>query len=242
MAGVASIAVIVTTLAIVVPPGFAASFSPMMRDPQGAPIRWNPCEPIHYVINLDNAPPSAAADVKSAVERIEAASGLTFALDGPTDEVPSLERGSYQPERYGERWAPVLIGWVRDEDNEVRLELPELGLGVPIPVRAVDGTYSYVSGVLAINADFETPPGFASTTDHGSLVLHELGHLVGMGHVSAYEEVMYPTADEKSPTDWGPGDRLGLALLGRANGCVETPPAHPTQGDWEVDFPDQPEL
>ena len=242
MAGIAAIAVILTTLAVVVPPGFAASFSPMMRDPSGAPIRWNPCEPIHYVINFSNAPRSATSDVKSAVERIEEASGLTFTFDGPTDEVLSSERESYQPDRYGERWAPVLIAWVNDEDNDIGLELPELGLGVPIPVLVGAGRYTYVSGVVAINADFEARPGFASTTDHGSLVLHELGHVVGMGHVSAADEVMYPTADEKSPTDWGPGDRLGLALLGRASGCVEAPELRETQGDWEVDFPEEPEL
>lgn len=243
MAAVAAIAVIVTTLAIVMPPGFAASFSPMMRDPGGTPIRWNPCEPIHYVTNLENAPASATADVARAVQRIEKASGLTFVFDGPTDEPLSLERQSYQPERYGETWAPVLIGWVRDGDNDVGLKLPELGLGVPFPVRGETGEYSYVSGLVAINADFDAPPGFASTTDHGSLVLHELGHLVGMGHVSASEEVMFPEADAKSPTDWGAGDRLGLALLGRASGCVPEPGVRPTQGDWRgVDFPDEPQL
>ena len=127
MAAVAALAIIFTTLAIVVPSGFAASFSPMMRGPGGTPIRWNPCEPIHYVVNLENAPESATADVTRAMQRIENASGLSFVFDGSTDEVPSLDRESYQPARYGDVWAPVLIGWVRDGDNEVGLELPELG-------------------------------------------------------------------------------------------------------------------
>ena len=35
---------------------------------------------------------------------------------------------------------------------------------------------------------------------------------------------------------------LGLALLGRASGCVEAPELRETQGDWEVDFPEEPEL
>ena len=243
MAAVAALAIILTTFAVVLPPGFAASFSPMMRDPGGTPIRWNPCEPIHYVVNLENAPESATADVTRAMQRIENASGLSFVFDGSTDEVPSLDRESYQPARYGDVWAPVLIGWVRDGDNEVGLELPELGLGVPIPMRDSSGRYSYVSGIVAINADYEAPPGFASTTDHGSLVLHELGHLVGLGHVSSPEEVMYPEADAKSPTDWSAGDRLGLALLGRTSGCIQEPPVRPTQGDWlGVGFPDEPQL
>ena len=30
---------------------------------------------------------------------------------GLTSETPSVQRGNYQPDRYGDRWAPVLLGW-----------------------------------------------------------------------------------------------------------------------------------
>ncbi|MGH9164372.1 MAG: hypothetical protein ACRDZW_02520, partial [Acidimicrobiales bacterium] len=50
------------------------------------PIRWNPCESIHYVINPASAPPTGVADVREGFSRIAAATGMTFVDDGLTDE------------------------------------------------------------------------------------------------------------------------------------------------------------
>src|SRR3989304_6260519 len=36
------------------------------RSPDG-PYRWNPCQPIHYEVNLDNAPAGAIDDVRAAI-------------------------------------------------------------------------------------------------------------------------------------------------------------------------------
>jgi predicted Zn-dependent protease len=46
-----------------------------------------------------------------------------------------------------------------------------------------------------------------------SVVLHELGHALGLAHVNDASEVMYPEAQIKV-TDLGAGDRRGLAALG----------------------------
>jgi hypothetical protein len=45
-----------------------------------------------------------------------------------------------------------------------------------------------------------------------AIVLHELGHLVGLAHVSDQSELM--NADNVGLLDYGPGDREGLAQLG----------------------------
>src|SRR5712691_7036341 len=47
----------------------------------GTPVRWNPCQPIHYQVNLANAPTSAVADVQEAVRRVQAATGITWIYD-----------------------------------------------------------------------------------------------------------------------------------------------------------------
>jgi hypothetical protein len=241
MAGLAAVAIMVTAWVIAIQPGFHGVFSPLMRETAGPPVRWDACEAIHYVVNPDGAPPNALADVQEAARRVSAASGLTFVYDGTTAEVPSYDRQLYQPDRYGRRWAPVVVGWVPNGDNDLRLRLPKLGVGVPFPVRNTQGNLVFVSGLIGLNAGYDAPSGFASTTATGSVVLHEFGHLAGLGHVSARDEVMYPTANYKYPTTWGPGDSLGLFLLGRASGCEAEPAARPTFGDWEhVDFPDKP--
>ena len=43
---------------------------------------------------------------------------------------------------------------------------------------------------------------------------HELGHLVGLDHVQAATQLMYPETTSDL-TDFAPGDRQGLAALGR---------------------------
>ena len=45
-------------------------------------------------------------------------------------------------------------------------------------------------------------------------MLHELGHLVGLDHVTAANQLMYPQT-RPGVTDFGAGDLTGLAALGR---------------------------
>src|SRR5688572_6761768 len=77
----------------------------------GTPVRYNPCASIHYTINPALAPPMAIDDIHTAFKATGLVSGIDFIFDGPTDEEPNSERAPYQPERYGERWAPVLIAF-----------------------------------------------------------------------------------------------------------------------------------
>ena len=46
-----------------------------------------------------------------------------------------------------------------------------------------------------------------------AIAMHELGHLVGLAHVDDERELM--DAQNHGQVDFGPGDRRGLARLGR---------------------------
>src|SRR4051812_418129 len=74
-----------------------------------APVAFDPCRPIHFVVNPAGAPADGAELVKAAIARLHGATGLVFTDDGNTAEVPTDDRAPFQPERYGDRWAPVLI-------------------------------------------------------------------------------------------------------------------------------------
>jgi hypothetical protein len=61
--------------------------------PDGSPYRWNPCEPIHFVVNLTGAPSYALGDAREAARRVSEATGVPFADDGTTQiDVAYLER------------------------------------------------------------------------------------------------------------------------------------------------------
>ena len=200
---------------------FSVAYSFLQQNSDGTPYRWNPCEPIRYVVNPDGAPDGAMGDVRNAMRRVSAQTGIPFVSDGVTDEIPVAGRSAYQPERYGFRWAPLLIGWIHDEESDIPLHYPRVGAGFPIAVRNALGRPVYVSGWLALNADLA--PGTLEGESLASIVQHELGHVVGLGHVHSPQQIMFPTAAEEAQTDWGPGDRLGLFLVGSADGCIDEP-------------------
>ncbi len=52
---------------------------------------------------------------------------------------------------------------------------------------------------------------------------HEMGHAVGLGHARQSNEVMYPIAHVGSPTDYQAGDRAGLKAIGASAGCTPSP-------------------
>jgi hypothetical protein len=49
-----------------------------------------------------------------------------------------------------------------------------------------------------------------------STILHELGHVAGLNHVSRQDEAMYPIISDTSPETYMPGDIQGLQALAQA--------------------------
>jgi len=190
------------------------------RTDDGVPTRWNPCQPIGYVVNASLAPQGSIADVHEAIRRISAATGIVFEYEGPSDEEATIYREIFQPDRYGDRWAPVLIAWADPDDSDIPFERDDhvaAGVAVPVipPTRFED---VYVSGWLALNADDPNPPGFDLPGQQGPVILHELGHLMGLGHVKTVGELMHPSGG--GAVDLGPGDLEGLRQLGASEGCL----------------------
>ena len=173
--------------------------------PRGTPISFDPCSPIHYVVNPDLAPPGAYAEVFRAVHALEEGSGLNLEFDGITDEPAGVRRPLFQPRRYGDGWAPVLIGWV--PSSEIRRG-HAFGLARPLAVQRPGGHPVFVSGTVLLNAD----AGLMWGLSWERLVLHELGHVVGLGHVDDPSQVMYP---ELLPGGGilGDGDLAGLKAI-----------------------------
>ena len=203
----------------------SGSFSWLATNADGSAIRWDPCHPIHYVTNLAAAPPTAAADVAGALSRITAATGIQFINDGTTNEVPVTGRPVVQPNRYGPGWAPVLIAWGAPGPASLLPGENILGEGGSTWVSPSGGPSVYVSGIVAIDAAATAvlPAGYGRGATMGDLLLHELGHVVGLGHTNDTGQVMYPDLLARPSSSYGAGDLAGLRHLGVESGCLTTP-------------------
>lgn len=200
------------------PPGGGPHAFVSFQEDGVTPVGYDPCRLLHYVVRPDGAPPGGEEMVHAAVARISEVTGLQFVHDGPTDEAPSREREIYQPDRYGNRWAPVLVAWQTEGENPA-LAGDIVGEGGSVAVSLGDGPRIYVTGTVSLDG-----PRMNELLAEGeeaavrSIVLHEFGHLAGLGHVDDDTQLMYPEA-RREVTDFAAGDLTGLARLG-SGPCV----------------------
>lgn len=227
-------AAILLSLALFGTQAWVASGSPhgahafLDRATDGTPYRWNPCQPIHFVVNPDDEPVGAQADIHEAIARLSAATGIRFVDDGTSVYTADQQMGSvFQSGLAGRpRYLPLLITFVTNQDFHFIVDTKQ-AIAFGMPYRG-DGAlaHEFVSGVVVIDVGQGIPAGFESRFSMGPLLMHELGHVMGLAHVGAGDEIMWsPTvrphdAADLLQTDWGPGDLEGLQLLGRNAGCL----------------------
>jgi len=184
-----------------------------------SPVAYDPCRPLHYVVNTANEPAQGKALVTDALAAITAASGLHFVDDGTTTETFARDRESFQPPRYGDRWAPILVVWPtgRQQPDFVGNAIGEAG---SLYVRLDSGLKVYITGEAQFDSDWFqqvlAQPGGRVRAE--SVVLHEFGHLVGLDHVTDRTQIMF-AMETPTARHFGAGDLAGLARLG-AGACV----------------------
>lgn len=182
------------------------------ESPEG-PTRYDPCRPLEWTLNPDGMPEGAEPLVHDAVADVARHSGLVFEYIGETDEVAGFDRRLFQ-DRYGENLAPIIVGW-STEDETPDLAGSVTGLGGSSSVNGAFGEQRFLaSGVVVLDSEdvtelMESRRGTALAT---AVIMHELAHVIGLGHVDDPTELMN---DENSMLiTWGPGDRAGLAIAG----------------------------
>jgi hypothetical protein len=198
-------------------PGGAHVFVAVQED-SVRPVTYDPCRPIHYVIRPDHVPAGGDALVHDAFARVSSVTGLHFVYDGSTDEGSSQGRELFQPEQYGDRWAPVLVSWQTEAENP-EFATDVAGLAGSAALEAPGGPRVFVTGTVELDAAafdrmLADQTGIAAAR---AVLLHELGYLVGLAHVSDGGQLMYPATS--AVLDFAPGDLSGLVELGRGE-CV----------------------
>ncbi|MFK5634394.1 matrixin family metalloprotease [Ornithinimicrobium sp. LYQ103] len=170
----------------------------MATTPGGNPVTW-PCDgTIEVEVNPQGAPEGYAALIASAVGQVNDASGFTFEVVGETDDRELRERGA----------GPVLLAWADEE------EVPELagttaGIGGASYLQGPGGGGHAVGGMVVLDTD--TPGGFLRRWDLEPVLVHELVHVLGLGHSEDPSQLMAP--EYASQRGLGDADLAGLQAL-----------------------------
>jgi hypothetical protein len=190
---------------------------------RGKPVRWDPCAPITYRVNLNgSAPASELRHVHAAFAELgRALGGVRFAYKGATGVVPDKSDDA-KAARTNIVVAFAAPGAGRAKSSMIKgREAARGGFG-PTSWTTGDGAHVPIAKAGAVVVDarkFRT----MSRKTRTALYLHEIGHVLGLGHAGDRAQLMYPTLLNSGPRTYAAGDRSGLEQLGRAAGCLQVP-------------------
>jgi hypothetical protein len=206
-------------------------------------VRWTPClrmsgvtstHPISYAVNT-GGDASRVTLVQHALAQVTAVSGLRFRYVGTVSYVPHYAVLHYPSgdrlmfnaaQQRAVTHAELVVGWVSATRTNMFSD-DEAGVGTVSWTGSARSQLRIVESAALIKIGVRLRPGFTSGASVGSLLLHEIGHAVGLDHVTARTQIMYPALGAYTPASYQSGDRTGLRLVGRSAGCFVTPALSP---------------
>lgn len=168
-------------------------------------VRWQ-CSTLRLVVNPFGAPKGALDDLEDAVERVNAVSGVKLEIvSRASSSLPDRATLARATNR------TVVIGWVSARASDVVTE--EASAASLNRFSASSG--SYQAGVIALNRSHDVlyRRGAGSGMTRQNLYMHELTHIVGLGHSDDRNSLMYSHITTDAPDGLSGPDVAALRRL-----------------------------
>lgn len=181
--------------------------------------RFSPCHTIRYRVNPARMRKGGLADVKRAIAMVSQATGLKFKYVGRSGQVPFRgERRRSAPRTRYVTNADLLIGWVTQRQVP-RMGRSTAGLGGATASGGSDRRWMFrtTDAMVALSAAYKPKAGFGRGPTRGELLLHEIGHAVGLDHAMRRHQIM--GYNVHAIDRFGAGDLVGLRNVGKSAGC-----------------------
>ncbi len=184
----------------------------------GYKIQFNPCNTIRWKGNFDYAPAGAWDDTVVGMAQLAAATGIRFKYAGSTNAIPGSKR----------RWPKntnLVVAWAAPSQTKWNLHGNYIGRGGQLKTKSArtgkgKRAYQITRSGLVLDNTFPAPAGFLGPNARGSIIIHELGHVAGLGHAFQSVQTMYPSAINSANGLYQAGDLAGLRKVGLSSGCL----------------------
>jgi hypothetical protein len=181
------------------PPAPNSSYVFEVANAAGRPARWNPCDGVDFAVVDAGAPAGWQNDINTAIGQVSQATGLSFndvGVYGAASEVPATAKLTIN-------WSPTITG---GDD-----------IGLTTYWYILDSAYTpqIVKAQIQLLTSLHAGDGPGGEEP---VLLHELGHAMGLAHTPNADEVMNPV-DIGLPA-YQAGDLNGLWQVGAAQGCA----------------------